>query len=88
MKSECKTMSVTAELLRILVSIIWRTQDKTVDKYITIIQKIPKIIIEKEMLKIKMQKIRCVFNNMQCYSFNLFIFGFQLAQLVKFLIVV
>ena len=31
MKSECKTMSVITELLRILVSIIWRTQDKTVD---------------------------------------------------------
>ena len=79
-------MSVTAELLRILVSIIWRTQDKTVDKYITIIQKIPKIIIEKEMLKIKIQKIRCVFNNMHRYSSNLFIFGFQLTQLVKSLI--
>lgn len=58
MKSEYKTMSVTADSLRILVSIIWRTQDKTVDKYITIIQKIAKIIIEKEMLKIKMQKVR------------------------------
>ena len=81
-------MSVTAELLRILVSIIWRTQDKTVDKYITIIQKIPKIIIEKEMLKIKIQKIRRVFNNMQRYSSKLFIFWFQLIQLVKSLMVV
>ena len=88
MKRECKTMSVTAELLRILVSIIWRTQDKTVDKYITIIQKIPKIIIEKEMLKIKIQKIRRVFNNMQRYSSKLFIFWFQLIQLVKSLMVV
>lgn len=60
MKREYKTMSVTADSLLILVSIIWRTQDKTVDKYITIIQKIPKIITEKEMLKIKMQKIRRV----------------------------
>ena len=53
----------------ILVSIIWRTQDRTVDKYITIIQKIPKIIIEKEMLKIKMQKIRRVF--VRTYVFHM-----------------
>ena len=43
-------MSVTVESLRILVSIIWRILDK-----------MPKIIIEKEMLKINMQKIRLVF---------------------------
>jgi len=60
-KSGCKTMSVTVESLRIFVSIIWRMLDKIVYKCITIIQKMPKIIIEKEMLKINMQKIRLVF---------------------------
>ena len=54
-------MSVTVESLRILVFIIWRILDKTVNKCITIIQKVPKIIIEKVMLKINMQKIRLVF---------------------------
>ena len=67
MKSGCKTMSVTVESLPILVSIIWRILDKIVDKYITIIQKMPKIIIEKEMVKINMQKIKLVFNNIQRY---------------------
>ena len=67
MKSGCKTMSVAVESLRILVSIIWRILDKAIDKCITIIQKMPKIIIEKEMLKINMQKIKLVFNNIQRY---------------------
>ena len=76
MKSGCKTMSVTVESLRILVSIIWRILDKTIDKCITIIQKMPKIIIEKEMLKINMQKIRLEFityniiNIVQIYSYH------------------
>lgn len=53
-------MSVTDESF-------WRILDKTVDKNKTIIKKMPKIIIEKEMLKINTQKKRLVFNNIQHY---------------------
>ena len=61
MKSGCTTMS-DCWIIMYPCIIIWRIQDRNVDKYITLkfkrYQRL--IIIEKEMLKSKMQKIKFV----------------------------
>ena len=59
MKSGCTTMSDCWIIMSSCI-IVWRIQDKNVDKYITIkFKRYQRLMtIEKEMLKSKMQEIK------------------------------